>query len=95
MPTVKFFDLLLSGFNLIPNGTRTHTWNNAPNNRVISYDVIPFLIDVSPGNWAQVEITRVWRDITPEPHRQRIHITLKNTGGTTINYDVYMAQIGD
>lgn len=94
MASVKFFTLLASGFNLVPNQTRTHGWNNAPTDRVISFDVIPFLIDVSPGNWAQVEITRVWRDITTQNHTQRIFVALKNTGGTTINYDLYMAQIG-
>jgi hypothetical protein len=61
---------------------------------VISFDVVPFLVDVSPGNWGQVEITRVWRDITTQAHTQRIRVDIKNTGGTTIHYDLYMAQIG-
>jgi hypothetical protein len=93
MPSVPFFTSLGTG-SLNPNQSATLIWNNAPNDRVILFDAVPFLVNPSnAGAWAQIEITRVWRDITQEPHKQRIQVEFKNTGGVACFFQVFMAQI--
>ena len=94
MPSVTFFTTLASVTNMHPGDVVHFLWHKPPNNRVIVFDLDPFLIDTGPGSWAQGEVTEVWRFITQDPHEQQVHVRVKNTGGLNMNCDIHMAQIG-
>jgi hypothetical protein len=93
MPSVSFFKTLASVINFHPGDVANFTWNNTPVPRIVVFDVEPFLITLDPGNWAQGQVTQVFRSITQNAHTQQVHVQVKNTGGVNMNCDVYMAQI--
>lgn len=68
---------------------------NVPNDRVIIWDVVPFLqTPLVAGVWAKIQITSTWREITQAPHQQQAWMTFKSLSGSTCDYEVLMAQIG-
>lgn len=93
MPSVSFFKVLGTVLNFQPGGVANLSWNNTPVPRVVAFDLEPLLITLDPGNWAQGEVTQVFRSITQNAHTQKVHVQVKNTGGVAMNCDVYMVQI--
>lgn len=93
MASVLFFTSVGTG-SLAVNQTASYFWN-VPNDRIILWDVVPFLINPNaPGNWAKLQITSGWRFITQDPHKQQSWMQFKNVGPNPCDYEVLMAQVG-
>jgi hypothetical protein len=75
--------------------TASHRWKNAPSKRVWAFSVEP--ADVTDGLLTEsiaFEITRVlyWLE---SPGKRHVEVEVKNVGGITWGYNIYMAQISD
>lgn len=81
---------MASGFQFKPGDTALWVWNNAPSDTVYSFSVQPYVLLGSQGS---VQVTGVNYYIHGNPQEREVYISVKNTGSTTINYDLFMSQI--
>jgi hypothetical protein len=81
---------MASGFQFKPGDTAFWLWNNAPGDTVYSFSVQPYVLSGSNGS---AQVTGVNYYIHGNPQEREVHISIKNTGSTTINYDLFMSQI--
>jgi hypothetical protein len=70
---------------LSPGTSINKLWNNA---NAESYSLTAWPV-VVPGASASAEITKITHVVHGNPSERELHYTLKNTGSTTINVDVW------
>jgi|SoiMethySBSTD1v2_1073268.scaffolds.fasta_scaffold306060_1 hypothetical protein len=95
------FTHIASGLFLQPGESHHWWWNNAPDERVWGFSVNPYAVwDGTKWGIAKAEITRVYElhHYTPgtsvsDPHEREIHVILKNSGDSALNYDLHMSSI--